>query len=283
METTLLTKQQTLVKEIHDTIDREADRMIEEASVFLASRREDKTDMDNSSYQEALKKINRQLDDLCYPNEEKKKLQLESLGFTNTNEVREYERTRENIYQKRTALHEKIRAIRKEEEAIREKARKKEEEIEAHHQQVLRYKREYPFLKFIKDEQLARICKKYKLIYAPVSKYTGDVPQKNLNEIIEYGKIEKDDLRPNMIRYEMEDIDKEWLSFTSDIEMDYRMIENHARHLGYRWIESESVSSTIIKDYETSGQPHQKLIIFLRYSTSKAALYCLFFKLSLSF
>lgn len=45
------------------------------------------------------------------------------------------------------------------------------------------YKRTYPFLKFLKEEQLEEICEKYNLIFAPVSRYKEDVPDKNLYEI----------------------------------------------------------------------------------------------------
>lgn len=45
------------------------------------------------------------------------------------------------------------------------------------------YKTNYPFLKFLKEEQLDQICNKYNLIYAPVEKYTKDVPEKNVTEI----------------------------------------------------------------------------------------------------
>jgi len=45
------------------------------------------------------------------------------------------------------------------------------------------YKTSYPFLKFLKEDQLDSICKKYNLVYAPVSKYKEDVPEKNVLEI----------------------------------------------------------------------------------------------------
>jgi hypothetical protein len=45
------------------------------------------------------------------------------------------------------------------------------------------YKRTYPFQKFLKVEQLNAICEKYGLIYAPVERFTEDVPSKNLNDI----------------------------------------------------------------------------------------------------
>lgn len=45
------------------------------------------------------------------------------------------------------------------------------------------YKQNYPFQKFLKESQLDEICEKYNLVYAPVSKYLKDVPEKNLRDI----------------------------------------------------------------------------------------------------
>lgn len=45
------------------------------------------------------------------------------------------------------------------------------------------YSRNYPFLKFLTEPELDRICEKYGLIYAPVSYYKETVPDKNLREI----------------------------------------------------------------------------------------------------
>lgn len=45
------------------------------------------------------------------------------------------------------------------------------------------YKMTYPFQKFITEDELDRICKKYNLIYKPIENYTKDVPEKNLKEI----------------------------------------------------------------------------------------------------
>lgn len=49
--------------------------------------------------------------------------------------------------------------------------------------QIMDYKRKYPRDKFITVDELDRICKKYKLIHAPVNNYIKDVPEKNLLEI----------------------------------------------------------------------------------------------------
>lgn len=45
------------------------------------------------------------------------------------------------------------------------------------------YKQNYPFLKFLTEHELDKICKKYNLVYAPVKNYIESVPEKNLEEI----------------------------------------------------------------------------------------------------
>lgn len=54
-------------------------------------------------------------------------------------------------------------------------------EIEAN--SILSYQISYPTLKFLSIDQLDQICKKYGLIYAPVSNFIGQIPEKNLFEI----------------------------------------------------------------------------------------------------
>lgn len=44
----------------------------------------------------------------------------------------------------------------------------------------------YPQYKFITEESVKRICEKYNLVYATVDKYTGTVPDKNLEEIANF-------------------------------------------------------------------------------------------------
>lgn len=45
------------------------------------------------------------------------------------------------------------------------------------------YKFTYPFLKFLTESELDRICKKYDLVYASVDRYIKEVPEKNLRDI----------------------------------------------------------------------------------------------------
>ena len=48
---------------------------------------------------------------------------------------------------------------------------------------IQHYKRTYPFLKFLTEQELDRICDKYGLVYAPVANYKMPVPEKNLLDI----------------------------------------------------------------------------------------------------
>lgn len=99
------------------------------------------------------------------PNEkseiEDKAERLERLGFTSSLAVKEASGIREQ---------------RKEKETLIVKSRGEAELISY-------YKHTYPFLKFLTEVELDKICNKYNLIYAPVGNYKEDVPLKNLREI----------------------------------------------------------------------------------------------------
>lgn len=45
------------------------------------------------------------------------------------------------------------------------------------------YAANYPFLKFLTESELDRICKKYNLVYAPIANYVKNVPEKNITDI----------------------------------------------------------------------------------------------------
>jgi hypothetical protein len=45
------------------------------------------------------------------------------------------------------------------------------------------YSTAYPFMKFLTEDELNRICEKYSLIHAPVGNYIQEVPEKNLRDI----------------------------------------------------------------------------------------------------
>ncbi len=72
------------------------------------------------------------------------------------------------------------------------------------------YKREYPFQKFLSEEQLDNICKKYNLIYAPIAHYKEDVPERNLLEIKNAKKLLAHDSSPykHIIKVSVDNISK---------------------------------------------------------------------------
>jgi hypothetical protein len=61
------------------------------------------------------------------------------------------------------------------------------------------YQQTYPFLKFLTEDELNRICEKYKLIHAPVSAYEKDVPEKNLRDIETAQPLRDADTNPKFI------------------------------------------------------------------------------------
>jgi len=89
--------------------------------------------------------------------EPKKSIKVELLkkfGFTQTNEVKDYE-------------------------IIEHKAKLDKQLIDIIHQ----YKVKYPLNRFITDEQVDAICTKWNLVQGDVSRYKGFVPEKNLRDI----------------------------------------------------------------------------------------------------
>lgn len=66
------------------------------------------------------------------------------------------------------------------------------------------YSVKYPFLKFITNEEMKRICDKYNLIFAPVSAYVKEVPEKNLLEIENAQQLAHEDRPLNAYSFEMD-------------------------------------------------------------------------------
>ena len=85
---------------------------------------------------------------------EDKVIRLKKLGFTSSKEVSEAE----IILEQRKISEENVRLI-------------------------TYYRSRYPFNRFIGQEQVIAICSKYRLVYGEISKYTGFIPDKKLNDI----------------------------------------------------------------------------------------------------
>ncbi len=96
---------------------------------------------------------------------------LEMLGFKNTAEKKEA-----------SAEQWRITLIRSENEL-------KDKLVKA----INYFSFKYPNYKFITEDSVKKICEKYNLVYGPVSKYIGTVPDKNLKQIEDFKIQEMDE------------------------------------------------------------------------------------------
>lgn len=103
---------------------------------------------------------------------------LKKVGFINTPTVKR---------------GEEITKVRKEKQTKVVESREQAELIQY-------YKNTYPFMKFLTEAELDRICKKYDLISAPVGNYTKEVPEKNLRDIEICQRLIAND-SPNSLTY----------------------------------------------------------------------------------
>ena len=108
-----------------------------------------------------------------YDSEKKSKAErLIKLGFTQSEEVKEYKKILdENLSTTSTIKEHKTLA-----------------------DLITYYQETYPFFKFLTTNQLNAICNKYKLIYAPVENYTKNIPNKNLLELENAQEIKTEDI-----------------------------------------------------------------------------------------
>lgn len=54
------------------------------------------------------------------------------------------------------------------------------------------FSKKYPMYKFITEESVQRICNKYGLVYGPVDRYIGEIPDANIEQMVNF-KIEDKD------------------------------------------------------------------------------------------
>lgn len=61
------------------------------------------------------------------------------------------------------------------------------------HDAIINYKRKYPLYKFITEYKVREICEKYNLLIGTPDIFIGEIPKKNLLEIVNF-KIQKEDV-----------------------------------------------------------------------------------------
>lgn len=102
----------------------------------------------------------------------------------------------------------------------------------------------YPMYKFITVESVKNICKKYGLVYGIISKYTGEVPDKNLEQM-EAFKIDENDecyLMETLYRYA-----RGSGIYYIDIQKYNEFIAGHSRNSSWDENGSSSVSKCSIE------------------------------------
>lgn len=134
------------------------------------------------------------------------------------------------------------------------------------------YKHNYPFNKFITEEQVKTICHKYNLVCGDVSRFKGFVPEKNVNEITRF-KLKSVDVIKYVVKgpkgefyIKKEDIKSEILNWLIKNDYDNTYVEysdgdinvkgGEAKFGKYAKVYAESPSLKIcapVKDMDISG------------------------------
>lgn len=103
------------------------------------------------------------------------------------------------------------------------------------------YKRNYPFNKFITENQVQIICHKYNLVCGPVNRFKGFVPEKNLQQIENF-KLKQDDVLPEIVVFihKTSKIEKlDWNKVVNVKEVNW-LIDKYLKNHDYSFINSYS-------------------------------------------
>lgn len=80
------------------------------------------------------------------------------------------------------------------------------------------YSHNYPTYKFITDEDIVKLCKKYNLIIAPPQSYIGEIPLKNQNDIVNF-ESKHPEIKQKFMSKMLLNKFKQWNSFSNlDLE-----------------------------------------------------------------
>jgi hypothetical protein len=111
----------------------------------------------------------------------------------------------------------------------------------------------YPMYKFITEGSVKKICEKYGLVYGAVIRYTGSVPDKNLNHIENF-KIDDNDkcCRIERIDYSLMST-RTYNKFISKIEFDKREYKTPLHNSVESYYECELEIAAPIKDFDMTG------------------------------
>lgn len=152
------------VEQIHAEFDSAQDKILDQVNIMV----KDSTNvLENKKLQ--LDRVIEEKKNFKNSPANRKAEKLKSLGFNNSELVREIE-----------ALEKQRREVEDELLRIRQKITITEKTAN----DINQLKNKYPLDKFITIEELERICNKYNLIHAPVGHYIKDVPEKNIEDMV---------------------------------------------------------------------------------------------------
>ena len=111
------------------------------------------------------------------------------------------------------------------------------------------FKETYPDYKFITEPQVKEICDKYNLIYGGVSRFTGFVPRKNLDEIKSFKGVKPEDKR-YIMRNVFRDIESNYHQYKI-----YKEQDSYESHIRSSWVleDSELIIAAPLRDMDTKG------------------------------
>jgi len=136
-----------------------------------------------------------------------KSRRLANLGFTNTTDTLKGRKEADRI--------NKLRSANLEKDLLNET--------------ILHFQNKYPLYKFITEVSVKRICEKYGLVYGPIGRYEGFVPEKNLVEIENF-KVEDEDKAYHTVDYHYSTYDDSvTVKYYSKKAYDYRYEQHRAR------------------------------------------------------
>lgn len=146
---------------------------------------------------------------------EQKAIRLSALGFVNAETVK------------------KSNVVAKQKEGIQKVLVESMEQADL----IRYYKFNYPFLKFLTEDELSRICTKYDLVSAPVANYIKDVPEVNIGEIENAQKLSPDDYPRS---YKMVYVKKFWHDCPKEIE---NLLKDGFEWLGSGGVETQATNA----------------------------------------
>lgn len=157
-----------------------------------------------------------------------KKDKLVSLGFRNTKECKE--------------ANEEIDRLNK----LKSDNENKEQLIKA----INYFSFKYPNYKFITEDSVKKICEKYKLVYSEVNNYIGEVPDLNIQHMLDFKISNEDKVYLKTESYHGKVFNREFITYK-----DYEQRGKHGFSSGWvtRTIELPMEICAPLKDFDTRG------------------------------